>query len=219
VNLLTELQKSVSVSPDLEVFKIGPEIIEDFIGKIVVVMGGRPADIQNVDISQEKKKLRIVALLDRDSDIFCRHHENSGGLSLLGHSSEEVELIDIAAQTLKHLGYSYMESKNGNREVPLYTITEYRKYVEIEFNAEVTMAIITNSNFDDEFFNVDANEEVVYKEKDQRKYDSHKFKAKKRTVVFTKVGRSFLGKDQGYNPQQVRDFYINEVDTSPDDCD
>jgi len=220
MSYLSELQKSIAVNPDLEIFKVGPEIIEDFIGKLIIVMGGKIPDIQNVNIGQDKKKIRILALIDKNSDIFCKQNERSGGLSLLGNSSTEIELAQESIEILKGIGYYYVESEDDDRDVPMFTVTEYRKYIEIEFNAEVTMALITNSNFGDEYFIVDAIEEVVNKKREQKRYSSHKFKGKKKTVVFARVQRSYFGVRQGYDPKQISDWKLGIADDEDgDDCD
>jgi hypothetical protein len=207
--------KGLDQNPDQEIFKIGPEIIENFIGKAIVVMGGSPHEIQSIDISQDKKRLRILALVEKDSKLFsnCEPGEPKiMNLSIMGadYVNQDYSLTDYAKDIIEQLGYIYED--DFSRKVPLVSITEYKKYIEIEFNAEVTMAIITDSNFADKFFVVDASEEVVQK----KRYESHKFKGKKKTVTFAKVYRSFRGNQQGFVPIQVIEWK-NGIDADDDD--
>jgi len=207
--------------PDLEVFKVGPEVIQDFIAKVVIMMGGAPDDIQNIQIGQDKKRLRILAILDKDSDVFdCGDNRTTayGGLTLAGAAEirDRSELTDDAKRVLEELGYSYVDE--DGRKVLMVSVTEYKKGVEIEFNAEVTMAIITDSDFSDPHFIVDASEEVLRK----KKYDSHKFKDKKKTIIFAKIQRSAKGDNQGFSPEQVTDWksaeYVDVDEDDDDDC-
>jgi hypothetical protein len=214
---ILESIKGVVSQPDQEIFKIGPDVIQDFIGKIIITMGGTPDDIENVQVGQDKKRLRILAMINKDSDIFACEEDNRkvhGGLTLMGAAEvqENTELTPIARTILEEIGYSYTD--DDDRKVLMITITEYKKGIEIEFNTEVTMAIITDSDFSDRYFIVDAAEEVFKK----KKHDSHKFKDKKKMIVFAKVQRSALGNQQGFDPDQVSDWKSNSDDDEGDDC-
>lgn len=201
MQILNELRGTVSI-PDQEIFKIGPEVIEEFLSKALVVMGAKPGDIRNIKVSHEKKKLKLLVDVDKDSRLFCQPGESNEvlGLALLGRPSEEINLTDQAESALRQLGFYYRDE--DNRDVYLVNLVEYKKYVELEFNAEVTLAIISDSNFLDEYFIVDGIEEVIIKsKKEKKKYDSHKFKGKKQTVVFCKLQRSYG--TSGFHPNQV----------------
>lgn len=207
--------KGVISQPDQEIFKIGPDVIQDFIGKVIVTMGGHPDDIENVQVGQDKKRLRILAMINKDSRVFeCNDNRQAyGGLTLMGAAEvrEGAELTCDAKDVLEEIGYSYND-EDDNRRIMLVTVTEFKKGIEIEFNAEVTMAIITDSDFSDKFFIVDAVEEVFKK----KKHNSHKFKDKKKTIVFAKVQRSAKA-DQGFDPDQVRDWKTDSEDEDDDD--
>jgi len=193
--LLQEL-KAVGVKPDIQIYKIGPEVIEAFVAKLIILMGGNPKDIQTIVVGNDKKKLKVAALLETDSKIF-RPDEPEKPLALLGRPSDDIQISSMAINTLASLGFVYTSDEH-EKEVQLYKVTEYKKNVEIELSADVVMAIITDSNYCDEFFAVDAVEEVVRK----KKHDKKKFKGKKKTVVFAKVQCSFHT-DGGYSPDQV----------------
>lgn len=206
MQILNELKGTVS-TPDQEIFKIGPEVIEEFLSKALVVMGAKPGDIRNIKVSHEKKKLKLLVDVDKDSNLFCQPGDDQEvlGLALLGRPSEEIRLTDQAESALRQLGFYYRDE--DNRDVYLVNLVEYKKYVELEFNSEVTMAIITDTNFLDEYFVIDAVEEVLIKnKKDKKKYNSHKFKGKKKTVVFTRVQRSH--DTGGFNAKQVIDWKV-----------
>lgn len=213
-DLLNQVKGVVS-QPDQEIFKIGPEVIQDFIAKVIIMMGGSPDDIQNVQVGQDKKRLRILATVEKDSKIFVCDDEKRAhrGLTLMGASEvrEGVELTQEAKDTLEQLGYSYID--DDDRKVLMVDVTDYKKGVEIEFNAEVTMAIITDSNFSDPYFVVDAIEEVLKK----KKHNSHKFKGKKRTIVFARVQRAAKGDEEGFHPDQVTDWKTGESSDDDDD--
>jgi len=203
--------------PDQEIFKIGPDIIQDFIGKVIVTMGGHPDDIDNVQVGQDKKRLRILAMIKKDSDIFdCEKNNRQayGGLTLMGASEQhdDAELTQDARAALEELGYCYTDA-DSERKVALFKVTEYKKGIEIEFNAEITMAIITDSDFSDKFFIVDAVEEVFKK----KKHSSHKFKGKKNVIVFARVQRSALGDQQGFAAEQVSDWKSDGDDEDEED--
>jgi hypothetical protein len=205
--LLGQIKGAVA-QPDQEIFKVGPDVVQDFIGKLIIMMGGTPDDIQNVQVTQDKKRLRILAMIEKESDIFVQEEDNRrihGGLTLMGAAEvqEGAELTATAKGVLEEVGYTYRDE--DGRKVSMVAVTEYKKGVEIEFNAEVTLAIITDSDFSDRFFIVDAVEEVLKK----KKHNSHKFKDKKKTVVFAKVQRSALGNAQGFDPEQVADWRSN----------
>jgi hypothetical protein len=205
--LLGQIKGAVA-QPDQEIFKVGPDVVQDFIGKLIIMMGGTPDDIQNVQVTQDKKRLRILAMIEKESDIFVQEEDNRrihGGLTLMGAAEvqEGAELTATAKGVLEEVGYTYRDE--DGRKVSMVAVTEYKKGVEIEFNAEVTLAIITDSDFSDRFFIVDAVEEVLKK----KKHNSHKFKDKKKTVVFAKVQRSALGNAQGFDPEQVADWKSN----------
>jgi len=210
--------RGMASQPDQEIFKIGPEVIQDFIGRVVIMMGGTPEDIKDIKVGQDKKRLRILAILEKDSAVFVSNEERPGvqsGLALMGAAEirDDAELTEEAKQVLRELGYSYRDE--NNREVLLVDVTEYKKGVEIEFNAEVTMAIITDSDFSDKYFIVDAVEEVLKK----KKYNSYKFKDKKQTIVFARVQRSFKGNEQGFDPEQVTDWKTAETYEDDDEDD
>jgi hypothetical protein len=205
--LLGQIKGAVA-QPDQEIFKVGPDVVQDFIGKLIIMMGGTPDDIQNVQVTQDKKRLRILAMIEKESDIFVQEEDNRrihGGLTLMGAAEVQdgAELTATAKGVLEEVGYTYRDE--DGRKVSMVAVTEYKKGVEIEFNAEVTLAIITDSDFSDRFFIVDAVEEVLKK----KKHNSHKFKDKKKTVVFAKVQRSALGNAQGFDPEQVADWKSN----------
>lgn len=196
-NLVKDLISSAK--PNVEMFKLGPEVITDFVGKFVVTMGGRPTDIKSVEITDDKKKLVISVNIEKDSALF-KPAPQASGLTLLGGAAtyEGGELSPKALAALKELGFRYTNTDKG-REVSLYSIEKNKKSFELTLDSELVMAIITNSNYIDPYLFVDASEEVVRR----KDYDSKKFKGKKSTVVFAKVQRTYGG--TGFDPKQVAD--------------
>lgn len=215
MNKTLEAVVGLERTPDQEIFKIGPEVVKDFIAKVIVLMGGAPSDIKNIEVGQDKKRLRILAMLDKESSVFCGQEPDAGGgLLLMGgqaKNDDDFELTRQAKTTLCDLGYSYED--DDERVTYMVSVTEYKKGVEIEFNTEVTLAIITDSDFSDEFFTVDAVEEVVRK----KKHNSYKFKDKKKTLIFARVQRSFRGDAQGFEPGQVTNWKTGTADDEDDD--
>jgi len=216
-DVLDQLKGSVS-QPDIEIFKIGPEAVDEFISRLLVVMGAMPNDIRHIMVTHERKKLRIAAVIDKDSEIFSREEEFHSNLSLLGfNQSKELTMNRKAKMALREFGYYYQpdeDEDDGDRGIYLVTLAKSKKSVEIEFDTEVTMAIITNSDFTDQYFSIDASEEVVYK----KKYERKKFKGKKKTAVFARVYRSYQA-DGFYDPEQVQRFHTGEPLDDEDDDD
>ncbi len=204
---LKDLQSGIK--PDIQTFKIGPEQIAKTVEKICVFMGGTPADISNIKVENEKKNVSIIATISRHSDIFAAEKADDG-LTLWGGSGEpKAKMSKYARDVLETLGFAY-HSNEDNKTVKLYNVTEGKKKFEIQFNTEVMMAIITNCNYSDTNFIVDAVEEVVHK----RKYDKKKYKGKKQTIIFTKVEAS--AGNAPYNPSQVSLWHNKSLDSNDD---
>jgi hypothetical protein len=209
--------KGLVTQPDQEVFKVGPDVIQDFIGKVIIIMGGSPDDIENIQVAQDKKRLRILAMIDKESNIFACDEDNRqthGGLTLMGASEvqDNTELTATAKAALEDIGYSYRDA--DDRRVSLVTVVEYKKGIELEFDSQITMAIITDTDYSDKNFIVDAVEEVFKK----KKHNSHKFKDKKKTIVFAKVYRAVGDDKVGFDPEQVADWKENSNEDDDDDC-
>lgn len=210
--------KDVVVTPDQDVFKIGPEQIEELVGRIIVMMGASGKDIDNIQVGQSKKHLRICAMVSKKSDIFstdCDDNEQEEGESIFTMfraqtSSDEVTLSRRAKDVIEELGFTYRDE--DDRQVCMVDITEYKKGVELQFNADVLMAILTDTDYTDPHFVVDASEEAIQK----KKHNSHKFKGKKKMIVFAIVRRTHKVEGaEGFHPIQVQDWKSNADD---EDC-
>lgn len=210
--------KGVVTQPDGEVFKIDPGVIQDYVSKLLVIMGAGIEDIKNISVSEERKKLRIVAIVDRDSAVFNDEDEDLGGLSLLGSTQDDYPFSKQAKAVLREAGFfyhKYDEDGDAADDVFAVGIEKTKKNYELSFDPEIAMAIITDTDFLDPYFAVDAVEEVVAKKKHSRK----KFKGKKRTVVLARVFRSAQTEDEGFDAGQVIEYNSDQVADDDDEDD
>lgn len=210
MNKYTE-QLCANIKPDIESYKIGPEVFEEFLGKLTIMMGGKPQDIDCITISNDKKKLRISVALNKDSGVFCEE-PGEQSLTLLGGATKDNQVSSAAAKVLKALGFVYTSSEN-ERDVYMYRVTEHKKTTEIELNPEILVAILIDTNYYDNNFIVDAVDEVVKK----RQHDKNKFKGKKRTITFARVQCTY--DNTGYNPEQVNRWQNGYTTVEDCDCD
>ena len=170
-NLLREI--SGCVSPDVCKWKIGPEVITKTLGKLVVMMGGQPKDIKEIEILNDKKSLRIKMKILTKSGVFTGTREiaqddDIDGVSPLfsnkgvkRKSSDDIS--EYARAVLKSIGFIYTSSK-GN-EIDMYSVESYKKkYAIIEFNQEILMCIICDTDYTDRYLNIVAEDIPVYKE-------------------------------------------------------
>lgn len=209
-NLLSQLVTSVP-TPEYEVFKIGPDAISELISKLLVAMGATPTDIEHVEVLKDKSNLKIRATVVEESNIFASQAHPRTGLALLGafESHSSTELCEQAKDALKEVGLAY-RNQNG-RMVYLVTIEEVKHSIQLSFNPEVVLAILTDSNYADTHFTVDPSEEVVRK----KKHSTYQFKGKKKVLVFAKVHRTVNA--GAFEPEQVGDWLSNGEEEDGDD--
>ena len=206
-----ELLRVEPARADQEIFRVGPEKISEYVGRMLLLMGAAPNDIIRIEVDADSKKNpTITARVSLDSDIFYEHTNTQ--LSILSVQKGLV-LNSHAVEALRNLGYAHYDHKD--RELLMVELTEQKKYVEIQFNTEVTMAIVTDTDFTDVYLHISAIEEVL-KKKDKRKKNGKKWEKKgDNTIVIVQVQRSKGA--SGFSPSQVIEWGRDEDEDEEDE--